>query len=124
MQPSQRSAASKRRIRSQVLSGIIAVTVLVTMMGCATARNRKAKQQKPAPASPIYVGVITLVNDVDRFVLIDGGGTIAPADGTALKVFRDGTETGILKVGSVKRRQFLIADIVQGDPQKGDRVFQ
>ncbi len=79
---------------------------------------------KAVPTEPLLIGTVTLVNEMDHFVLIDTGTGPVPAKGTALKTFRDGVVTGIVSVGDVTRRPFVIADISNGSPQKGDQVFQ
>ena len=70
------------------------------------------------------VGTITLVNEDAHFVLIDVGMAAAPTLGTALKSFSGGSASGVVTVGDVSRRPFVVADIVQGAPLKGDVVFQ
>ena len=92
-----------------------------------------SKKQSPEPEAPRAtavrppperVGIITLVNERDRFVVVDVGQGGVPASGTALKSFRDKTETSVLAVGDVRRRPFIVGDIVSGDPKKGDEVFK
>jgi hypothetical protein len=84
-----------------------------------------AHRQKKVSA-PLHrqVGVIALVNDAERFVLIDTGMTIAPQPGRALKTFTNGLESGVLTVSPERKAPFVTADIVQGAPQKGDTVFE
>jgi hypothetical protein len=111
----------------------------ITLASCATwkklkfpgskSREAKAMDAKkhasatPAPR-PLFVGTITLVNETSRFVLIDVGDSVVPAQGMALKSIANGVETGVVAVGDVKRRPFAIADIVSGSPKKGDAVYQ
>ena len=86
-------------------------------------RHKRTKEKNETP-QPQLVGTITLVNEEGKFALIDGGYLPTPTAGTALKSFTGETESGLLTVGAVRRRPFVIADIVKGAPQKGDRVFQ
>ena len=74
--------------------------------------------------TPRQAGAILFVNSEDRFVLIDSHGWSLPAEGTALRVMRDGVETGVVTVSSERRGSHIIADIVTGAPRKGDEVFQ
>jgi hypothetical protein len=96
--------------------------------GCAVLskwkRERKARKTAAQPAVPRFVGTITLVNEEDRFVLIDNGNSPVPPTGAALKSFAGEVESGVLSVGSVRRAPFVIADIVKGAPHKGDTVYQ
>ncbi len=73
---------------------------------------------------PQRVGTVTLVNEQEHFVLIDTGIAGVPAPGTALKCLTDDAESGVVTVGKVTRRPFVVADIVRGEPKKGDGVFQ
>ena len=77
----------------------------------------------PVP-TPRRVGTVTLVNETDQFVLIDTATAHEPAAGTALKTFTGEVESGVVTVGSVARRPFVVADIVSGAPRKGDAVFE
>lgn len=74
--------------------------------------------------TPRLAGAILFVNEEGRFVLIDSHGWMSPTDGTALKVMREGKETGVVMVGSERQGSHVIADIVTGAPRKGDQVFQ
>ena len=96
--------------------------------GCASKPQKSKKDANPqkTASAPVHrlVGTIVMVNTEQNFVLIDTD-TSAPAeDGTALKSFSNGTETGVLTVSPQHRPPFMIADIVSGSPQKGDQVFE
>jgi hypothetical protein len=104
---------------------------LWTGAGCATMKKlhflpqqtSKPEEKAPAP-TPRRVGTVTLVNEADHFVLIDTATAPAPETGTALKTFTGDVESGVVTVGSVARRPFVVADIVSGAPRKGDAVFE
>ena len=96
---------------------------IAAMPGCSTFK-RKPKPVVVRAVAPVRVGTITLVNEGAHFVLIDTGMAAAPAVGTALKSFTGESVSGVLAVGNVNRRPFVVADIVQGAPMKGDAVFQ
>lgn len=106
---------------------VVSIALVVDLTGCAWWRargERDARKQPEQAVRPRLVGTIALVNVDERFVLIDNGSEFAPPSGAALKSFSGKTETGVLMAGSVRRRPFVIADIVKGTPQKGDQVFQ
>jgi hypothetical protein len=90
--------------------------------GCLWKQKREGKQL-PA-SSPQFVGIVTLVNEEGRFVLIDAGFGRPPTAGVALKTFTGEAESGLVTVGAVRRPPFVIGDIVKGEPRKGDHVFQ
>ncbi len=103
---------------------VLPVALLCVLLagGCAS-RRKKARAETPPPVhGDRFEGSITLVNEEARFVLIEGGYRQAPADGTFLKSFREGNESAELRVSPERHRPFVIADIVKGSPQKGDRV--
>jgi hypothetical protein len=83
-----------------------------------------AAQEAAQGTKPRQVGTILIVNTEGNFVLIDSGGWAPPPQGTALKCFRDGAETGVIAVGSERQGTHVVADVVTGSPRKGDRVMQ
>jgi cbb3-type cytochrome oxidase subunit 3 len=108
----------------------IALTLLL-LPGCAFLRwqkeKRRAAEEKrlaEMPKVPQLVGAITLVNADGGFVLIDSGSAPSPPVGTVIKSRTAGVESGELRVTEVRKRPFVIADIIKGTPQKGDPVFQ
>jgi hypothetical protein len=98
--------------------------------GCALAtnvfRSRKKKDDTRVERAtvPERVGEIVLLNEDAKFVLVDLDNRNAPDVGTALKVMRHGVEVGVLALGDVRKRPFIVADIVRGSPQKGDVVYR
>lgn len=87
-------------------------------------RHAPKAQAAPPPTVPQFVGTITLVNEAEHFVLVDVGQSSVPREGAALKAMAGNVETGVVAVGNVRRRPFVIADIVRGEPKKGNQVFQ
>ena len=107
------------------------VVVVLLGLGCAIFKKKEqaplARDVQPAVVvrpGPLRVGTITLVNEAEHFVLIDTELAALPAIGTALKSFTGDAASGVVAVGNVNRRPFVVADIVQGAPKKGDGVFQ
>jgi hypothetical protein len=112
--------------------GLCIVLVLGTP-GCALLGNAgnlfKSKKKKDntrveRATVPERVGEIVLLNEDAKFVLVDLDRGNPPDSGTALKVMRQGVEVGVLALGDVRRRPFIVADIVRGNPQKGDVVYR
>jgi hypothetical protein len=108
-------------------------TVLVLgMPGCAPievgklfkSKKKKDDTRVERATVPERVGEIVLLNEEAKFVLVDLDRGIPPDSGTALKVMRQGVEVGVLALGDVRRRPFIVADIVRGNPQKGDVVYR
>lgn len=103
----------------RTLLSVIVVSSLA-LTGCGSRDKRRRADAAPRPQ---FVGTITLVNETERFVLIDGGFAVLPEE-VELRSFTGEIESGLLKPTAVRRRPFIIADIVSGSPKKGDRVFQ
>lgn len=101
----------------------MAALCLVTLLaGCSLFRHDPKRGSAAAPPRPLVVGIITLVNESEHFVLIDTDVLAAPSAGALLQTWAEGRQTGELTASAVQRRPFVIADIRQGNPRKGDRV--
>ena len=70
------------------------------------------------------VGVVALVDEAGGFALIDSGGNPTPATGARLLSYTGPAQSAQLKVGAVRRHPFVVADILDGTPQKGDEIFE
>ncbi len=107
---------------------LLLLLALLALPGCMTLK--KLWPFKPHPRAervhpePERVGVIVLVNEEQRFVLIDTTTGVIPTAGTALKVLRNEADVAVLHAGAVQRRPFVIADFVTGQPARGDVVFR
>ena len=111
-------------INQRLISSLVA---LLMLSGCATFSHKKHAPEPPDEAAairPTFVGTVTLVNEELRFVLIESTPLFSPEPGQALKCLSNGTESGIVAVSAEKHRPFFSADIVKGDPHKGDEVYQ
>jgi hypothetical protein len=89
--------------------------------GCAWHRHKRPRAAED-PSGPRRVGTVASVNEALQFVLIDVGSLYAPEPGTALKSFSHDQQTGILAVNPERRRPFIAADIIEGEPKVGDEV--
>lgn len=89
-----------------------------------THRLTAKKPGPPQAEPPQLVGTIRMVNTEDRFVLIDGLSYQDLQPGDLLVCISNQHETANLRMGSLSRPPFLIADIASGTPSVGDRVFK
>ena len=102
-------------------------TIALGLNGCAISKKKRAGREaavREAMRAPRTVGTITLVNPDGKFVLVDSGMFPTPENGTTLRAFTGDAESAELRASDVRRRPFVIADIVHGLPRKGDRVMQ
>jgi hypothetical protein len=117
-------------MKKRLASISLCVVLALGTPGCALVANLlKSKKKKDdtrveRATVPERVGEIVLLNEDARFVLIDLETGNPPEAGTALKVMRQGIEIGVLALGDVRRRPFIVADIVKGEPKKGDLVYR
>jgi len=73
----------------------------------------------------IQVGEVKVVDERKRFVLIDLQSNLyVPEPGVILRSMRDAIETARLKVSPERKRPFIAADVIEGDPTPGDQVVQ
>jgi hypothetical protein len=86
-------------------------------------RFPKAGASDGTRRDPKLSGTILMVNAEGNFVVVDSGVWMPPEAGSALKCMRDGVETGVVAVGRERRGSHVVADIVTGQPRKGDQVF-
>jgi hypothetical protein len=107
------------------------IVAAVSLSGCSMFETPPPKPRivslpkpKPLEQVPKLVGVISMINTDGQFVLIESNRTAELGAGTALKCFRDSVETGVLAVGKERRGIYVTADIVKGEPQRGDQVFE
>jgi hypothetical protein len=99
-----------------------ALLTIVCSSGCTFQRKRKAP---PAhDTRPLRLGQVALVNEAEHFALIETFSSAPPAVGTILRIYRGDAVTAELRATSVRRKPFLVADLVSGAPAKGDEVFQ
>ena len=93
------------------------------------------RQRKPVPRAeavvPVEVrqplqrlGMVALVNEEERFVLIDSGALPTPSTGALLASYSGPTLSAQLKASAVRRRPFVVADVLEGAPRVGDDIFE
>ena len=96
------------------------LAIALAASGCAWHRHPRAAHA----SGPRVIGTVAFVNDSLHFVLIDVGTFYSPADGTALKSFAGKEESAVLTVSPEHQRPFITADIVKGEPHRGDLVYE
>lgn len=109
-------------MRRAIVHSLLAISLLLPASGCARLRERFRKKERPAVVATPFHGTVSLVNEEQRFVLIDSGYGQIPDDGARLRSFTGAAFSAELVVSRERRRPFVIADIVSGSPKVGDRV--
>jgi hypothetical protein len=82
------------------------------------------RPKAPQAQVPRLIGVIKMVDEDDRFVLIDATTFQGAKAGDLLICIRDQKETANLRMSNLQNPPFLIADIASGKPAPGDRVVK
>ena len=116
----------KQRLASVTLCLLLALgsSGCSFLAGALQPKKKKDDTRVERATVPERVGQIVLLNEDAKFVLVDLETGNPPAAGTALKVMRQGVDVAVLALGDVRRRPFIVADIVSGTPQKGDAVYR
>lgn len=83
-----------------------------------------AKKPKPPTATPVqWSGTIRMVNTQEHFVLIEQTTHLVENPSEIYVAIENGQEKGMLKMTSMKSFPYLIADIVEGNPEVGDKIY-
>lgn len=114
------------RMRSLARLLLILTLVCALLPGCALVPNflRKRRAKDETPKAPQLIGTVVLVNPEGGFVLVDSGSLPSPAMGKAAQARSPDGSVAELRVTEVRKRPFVIADVVNGTPRTGDQVFQ
>jgi hypothetical protein len=107
------------------------VSLVVLESGCGLLRAGKARRRAgPEVAlaesrrAPLAIGRVSLVNEEERFALIEANLAQSPPPGTILRTYRGNETSAELRATGVRRRPFLVADLVSGMPGKDELVVQ
>ncbi len=103
------------------------VIALATFLlpGCSLLdKFHRKRRATVTPKHEQLIGTVVLINTDIAFALIDNGSQPSPSVGATLQCRSADGSTAQLKVTAVRRRPFIVADIVSGTPGKGDEVFQ
>jgi len=108
---------------------LIAVLAAALFPGCSLLRKFRGKNGR-VPEKPVkqarqvqLIGAVVLVNEDEKFVLIDNGSNPSPGMGATVQCrMPDGTSAE-LRVTEIRKRPFVIADVISGVPQKSAPVY-
>jgi hypothetical protein len=82
------------------------------------------KKQPPQALPPARLGAIAFIDQENKFVLIDAETLAGAVPGEPLVCISNQNETGTLRLSTLRNPPFLVADIIGGNPQKGDLVYK
>lgn len=78
----------------------------------------------PPVAAPLETsGVISFVNLPANFVILETSSSSTLPVGLELSAIKDGRITSKVKVSAERRPPFVIAEIIEGIPERGDRFY-
>lgn len=108
---------------------LLLLLAVVLLPGCSVLQKLR-KREGPLKDTPTQgtrqvqmIGRVVLVNADEKFVLIDNGQNPSPGVGASVQCqMPDGTAAD-LKVTEIRKRPYVIADVVSGTPEKGAPVF-
>ncbi len=94
-----------------------------SLLGCAP--QAPPAKAKPVALAPPSVGEIAVVDEAERFVLIDLDSNLyEPEPGLLLRVLGPSGKTAHVRTSPERKRPFVAADIVDGHPAVGDEVVR
>jgi hypothetical protein len=115
---------------ARIAWSVAVAAALLASPGCAHfgKRARRAPKSQAAQAEqaskPHLIGTVAFVDESAGFVLVNVGMLVPPMPGQALKSFTGDKESAVLSVSAERRPPFVVADIVKGEPHKGDAVLE
>lgn len=113
------AGSSIRAMRGVVM--LSTMLLAMTVSGCGLFRK---KPKPPPPASPrVVIGTVHMTNPQMNFALIQTPGRASLPPGADLISSNEGGESSRMKVSPERKGVFLTADIVSGEPVKGDMVI-
>lgn len=107
---------------------LLALLLIITGSSCGTIRGviRKARQPKVKETAedtrPVAIGSIEMVNPDDKFVLARLTSNVVLPNGTELSSMGANGQIAKLKTTPERKGIFITADIVSGEPKKGDII--
>lgn len=102
--------------------GLTIAGFAILTAGCASIAQPIVKS---ALAGPTVIGEVALVDEEQKFILIDLASNLyVPPPGAALRAINSQGETAHLRTSPERKRPFVAADIVDGTPAVGDQVVR
>lgn len=94
--------------------------------GCSTIQRWLGRKPKPkaTPVVTLAVGTIAGVSTQPPFALVDAGTFATLGEGKKLLVLRHGFQVAELKTTGLRKHPFVVADVLSGEPRKGDQVYR
>ena len=82
------------------------------------------KKAPPQAEPPARIGTVSFIDVDNGFVLIDAESFAGILPGEPLVCITNQNETASLRMSTLRNPPFLVADIINGKPQKGDVVYK
>lgn len=117
-----------QRSYARTMRCLLLILVALTLTQCQMLRKIGARNHKSTPDASDQptaqaIGKVEMVNPDDRFVLARLTMNLVMAPGTELTLLSENGQISKAKVTPERKGVFITADIVSGDPSKGDIVM-
>lgn len=96
--------------------------LLAVAAWCGCGLLGKKKPNVPEATLPTWLGRVVMVDEGNRFALVDTGAPVRLAPGTKLLSFREQRRSSSLVVTPENHPPYLAVDIADGLPSLGDQV--
>lgn len=103
-----------------LIGGILVAALTGCISTSSPAPVEKAPYHKPSEYLPI--GFVSTVNIVEDFIVVNFSSSVMPRVGDELKIYRAGRPVGSVRITEPIRPPLATADILAGEPQRGDAI--
>jgi len=100
------------------------ILLIVGFSGCGSFPKNEGDPAIKKEKEPIRLGVVAAVHEEFRFVIVDASTASLIAASSKASVQRDNAEVAVIEFDKERRRPFISAKIVSGEPKVGDDVVQ
>lgn len=106
---------------------LLAAAFLVSITGCQVVsrlKHRQSSKDQPEASEDLKaIGTVEMVNPEAGFVIVHTLANVPISPGTELTVVTSTGENAKIKVTPERKSIFITADVLSGNPSKGDTVF-
>ena len=110
------------KMATLTISMAAAAMAIIACTGCASTQGlRDPLPPSPAPLIATQFGEVVSVNRTDGYVVVECA--VLPKEGEELTLYQGNGQTGRVKINRYISGSFAAADVLEGEPEKGDRFL-
>ncbi|MDK3156731.1 hypothetical protein QPK87_09110 [Kamptonema cortianum] len=111
-------------VRATGIGSLMSVIIVAILTGCVSTSAPQPGEKSPyhKPSEYLPIGFVSTVNVVENFIVINFSSSVMPRVGDELKIYRAGRPVGSVRITEPLRPPLATADILAGEPQRGDAI--